>query len=49
VLGVAAIRLDAGLGLATYADRPAVFRAHGKVYLVEIRLAQADLRTATRA
>jgi hypothetical protein len=47
VLGVSAIRLDAGLGLATYADRPAVFRASGKVHLVEIPLAQADLELHT--
>ena len=47
VLGVSAIRLDAGLGLATYDDRPAVFRAHGKVYLVEIPLASADLELHT--
>ena len=52
VLGVSAIRLDAGLGLATYADRPAVFRAFGKVYLVEIPLARPTWSctpTATRA
>ena len=47
VLGASAIRLDAGLGLATYADRPAVFRAFGKVYLVEIPIAQADLELHT--
>jgi hypothetical protein len=38
---VAAIRLDAGLGFATYPDRPAVLRAYGQVYLVEIPLADA--------
>jgi hypothetical protein len=47
VLGVAAIGLDAGLGLATYDDRPAVFRAFGKVRLVEIPLARADLELHT--
>ena len=41
ILGAAAIRLDAGLGFATYPDRPSVLRAFGKVYLVEIPLAQA--------
>src|SRR5262249_22600447 len=40
VLGAAAIRLDAGLGVATYADRPTVFRAFGDVSLVEIPLAK---------
>ena len=47
VLGKSAIRLDAGLGLATYADRPAVFRAFGKLYLVEIPLAKAALELHT--
>ena len=47
VLGAAAIRLDAGLGLATYDDRPAVFRAFGDVKLVEIPLAQAALELHT--
>jgi hypothetical protein len=47
VLGAAAIRLDAGLGLATYDDRPAVFRAFGDVSLVEIPLAKADLEIHT--
>jgi hypothetical protein len=47
VLGAAAIRLDAGLGLATYADRPAVFRAFGKLYLVEIPIAKAALELHT--
>ncbi len=41
ILGAAAIRLDAGLGFATYPDRPTVLRAFGKVFLVEIPLAQA--------
>ena len=40
--GLAAIRLDAGLGFATYPDRPAVMRAFGKIFLVEIPLAQAS-------
>jgi hypothetical protein len=47
VLGAAAIRLDAGLGLATYDDRPAVLRASGKVKLVEIPLAEAELELHT--
>ncbi len=47
VLGAAAIRLDAGLGLATYDDRPAVFRAFGNVKLVEIPLAKADMELHT--
>jgi len=47
VLGAAAIRVDAGLGLATYADRPAVFRAFGKLYLVEIPIATASLELHT--
>jgi hypothetical protein len=47
VLGVTAIGLDAGLGLATYDDRPAVFRAYGKVRLVEIPLADASLEVHT--
>jgi hypothetical protein len=42
ILGASAISLDAGLGLATYADRPAVFRAFGKVRLIEIPLAEAS-------
>ena len=40
--GVAAVRLDAGLGFATYSDRPHVLRAFGDVSLVEIPLAHAD-------
>ena len=47
MLGAAAIRLDAGLGLATYDDRPAVFRAFGNLKLVEIPLAQAELELHT--
>ncbi len=47
VLGTSAIRLDAGLGLATYADRPAVFRAFGKLFVVEIPVADADLEVHT--
>jgi len=39
--GKAAVRLDAGLGWATYADRPWVLRAHGDLSLVEIPLASA--------
>jgi hypothetical protein len=47
VLGAAAIRLDAGLGVAAYADRPTVFRAFGNVKLVEIPLAKAELEVHT--
>ena len=41
VLGASAISLDAGLGFASYADRPSVFRAFGNVSLVEIPVANA--------
>lgn len=41
--GAAAVRLDAGLGWATYPDRPWVLRAFGNLSLVEIPLAQASL------
>ena len=41
VAGVSAISLDAGLGFASYADRPSVFRAFGNVSLVEIPVADA--------
>lgn len=41
--GKAAVRLDAGLGWATYADRPWVLRAFGKLSLVEIPVAEAKL------
>jgi hypothetical protein len=47
LLGAAAIRMDAGLGLATYDDRPAVFRAFGKLYLVELPLAEAAFELHT--
>ena len=47
VLGAAAVRLDAGLGVATYDDRPTVFRAFGNVKLVEIPLAEAALELHT--
>jgi hypothetical protein len=47
VLGAAAIRLDAGLGLATYDDRPHVLRAFGDVKLVEIPLAKATMEVHT--
>ncbi|HEX6026406.1 MAG TPA: PKD domain-containing protein, partial [Solirubrobacter sp.] len=47
ILGAAAMRLDAGLGLATYSDRPAVFRAWGRLRLVEIPLADAALELHT--
>ena len=43
IAGAAAVRLDAGLGWATYADRPWVLRAFGKLSLVEIPLAEANL------
>jgi hypothetical protein len=47
ILGASAISLDAGLGLATYADRPAVLRAYGRLRLVEIPLADARLQFHT--
>jgi hypothetical protein len=47
ILGAAAISADAGLGLATYDDRPAVFRVMGKVSLVEIPLAKATFELHT--
>ena len=47
ILGAAAIRMDAGLGVATYADRPTVFRAFGKLYVVEIPLAKAAFELHT--
>jgi hypothetical protein len=47
VLGAAAVRLDAGLGLATYSDRPSVFRAYGRLRLVEIPLAEASFELHT--
>ena len=47
ILGATAIRADAGLGLATYDDRPAVFRAFGKVHVVEIPLAEAAFELHT--
>jgi plastocyanin len=47
VFGVSAISLDAGLGLATYADRPSVLRAFGEVSLVEIPLANASMEVHT--
>ncbi|MDA0179322.1 PKD domain-containing protein [Solirubrobacter phytolaccae] len=43
VLGKAAARLTAGLGWATYADRPWVLRAFGELELVEIPVAEARL------
>jgi hypothetical protein len=33
--------MDAGLGLAAYDDRPTVFRAFGRLYVVELPLAKA--------
>jgi PKD repeat protein len=47
VLGAAAVRLNAGLGLATYNDRPSVFRAFGQLYLIEIPLANAAFELHT--
>lgn len=41
--GKAAARLTAGLGWATYSDRPWVLRAFGKLDLVEIPVAEARL------
>ena len=47
ILGAAAIRADAGLGFATYDDRPAVLRAFGKVRVIEIPLAEAAFELHT--
>ena len=47
ILGAAALRMDAGLGVATYADRPTVFRAFGKLYVVELPLAKAAFELHT--
>lgn len=47
ILGASAISLDAGLGFATYADRPNVFRAFGDVSLIEIPLAKATFEAHT--
>ena len=47
ILGAAAIRMNAGLGVATYADRPTVFRAFGKLHVVEIPLAKAAFELHT--
>jgi hypothetical protein len=47
LLGAAALRMNAGLGVATYDDRPTVFRAFGKLYVVEIPLAKAAFELHT--
>jgi hypothetical protein len=47
ILGAAAIRANAGLGFATYDDRPSVFRVIGRVSLVEIPLAKAAFEVHT--
>jgi hypothetical protein len=47
VLGAAALRMDAGLGVAAYDDRPTVFRAFGRLYLVELPLAKAAFELHT--
>ena len=47
ILGATAIRADAGLGFATYADRPSVLRAFGKLYVVELPLAEAAFELHT--
>ena len=41
ILGAAAISLDAGLGLATYDDRPSVMRAFGDLKVIGIPFAKA--------
>jgi PKD repeat protein len=43
VAGVSALRVDAGMGLALYDDRPSVFRMFGAMRLVDILLGEAEL------
>ena len=47
ILGASAISLDAGLGLATYDDRPSVFRAYGDMKVVSIPFADATFEAHT--
>ena len=47
VLGAKAISLDAGLGVATYDDRPSVLRAFGKMKVVGIPFADATFEAHT--
>ncbi|MBO9531505.1 MAG: PKD domain-containing protein [Solirubrobacteraceae bacterium] len=47
VLGASLISLDAGLGLATYDDRPSVFRAFGNVKVATIPFADATFEAHT--
>ena len=47
VLGAKAIALDAGLGLATYDDRPSVMRAFGKMKVAGIPFADATFEAHT--
>jgi hypothetical protein len=47
VLGASLISLDAGLGLATYDDRPSVFRAYGNVNVATIPFADATFEAHT--
>ena len=47
VLGAKAISLDAGLGVATYDDRPSVMRAFGKMKVVGIPFADATFEAHT--
>ncbi len=47
ILGQSAISLDAGLGLATYDDRPSVLRAFGALKVVGIPFADATFEAHT--
>ena len=47
ILGANAISLDAGLGLATYDDRPSVLRAYGDMKVVGIPFADATFEAHT--
>ena len=47
ILGAAAISLDAGLGLATYDDRPSVMRAFGDLKVIGIPFAKATFEAHT--
>jgi PKD repeat protein len=43
ILEKAALRLDGGLGFATFDDRPAIMRAFGTVHVVDVKLVDALL------
>ncbi|MDA0174145.1 PKD domain-containing protein [Solirubrobacter taibaiensis] len=47
ILGAQAISLDAGLGLATYDDRPSVMRAFGDLKVISIPFASATFEAHT--